>query len=158
MRQKKSGSMHLGRLGAVTSLILRHLSEVDMLKVNCIGLHLTVHLKWIVLSFFGGKKSSWNTQRLVYVSFSSELKNEIDFSKKNKQHQQNMHNPAPPCALLLCQVWDRWVTCLLCFAATLLFNFANVGLSWMKLSLSCYGQCAVNLHLKELLLALQSWK
>lgn len=49
--------MHLGRLGAVTSLILRHLSEIDMLKVNCIGLHLTVHLKWVVL-FLGGKKSS----------------------------------------------------------------------------------------------------
>lgn len=85
--KKKSGSMHLGRLGAVTSLILRHLSEVDMLKVNCIGLHLTVHLKWIVLSFSGGKKSSWNTQRLVYVSFSSELKNEIDFSKKNNTNR-----------------------------------------------------------------------
>lgn len=56
--KKGSGSMHLGRLGAVTSLILRHLSEVDMLKVNCIGLHLTVHLKWIVLSFFWGRKAA----------------------------------------------------------------------------------------------------
>lgn len=74
--------MHLGRLGAVTSLILRHLSEIDMLKVNCIGLHLTVHLKWIVLSFFWGGRKAAKTLRLVYVSFSSELKNEINFSKK----------------------------------------------------------------------------